>query len=417
MVFRIFVAHCALSLLVAAATPYSVRMADSLITRNTSLGLDDSGDPKMSYEHGVVERALEMVYNATGNYKYYAYQKWGVDNIIDSSGRLMDYNLTEYTLDDMRLGPEFLYLWQKTGEAKYKNAADTLRRQLDTHPRNSDSRYPYHSSNSDADVVHRWVLAPHCVPEPNVARRSIHDAVGHRQSRLSIVLIEIHNSPFYAEHTALFSPTNTTAWSDILRQFTDLQLYALNHTSGLLDHGYDASHVAVWADPITGASPHVWDRALGWYTMALLDVLDYFPPSHVGYEIILGYFQALMPAVVNATDPETGGWWLVMDQPGREKNYIESSGTAIFVYSLLKGVRMGYLSTAGGFVEIAERAYQHMVDVFVVEKDDGTLDWEGTVEVGSLKGTGDYDVSSPIGLLKFGLIASIVLCLCAAEDE
>jgi rhamnogalacturonyl hydrolase YesR len=201
--------------------------------------------------------------------------------------------------------------------------------------------------------------------------------------------------PFYAEYTSLFAPNNITAWSDILLQFTNLQLYALNHTSGLLDHGYDASHTAVWADPITGASPHVWDRALGWYTMALVDVLDYFPCSHPGYAIIKAYFAALMPAVKNAADPATGGWWLVMDQPGRENNYIESSGTAMFVYSLLKGVRKGYLPKRRGFTEVAEKAYEYMVDKFLVEKSDGTVDWEGTVEVGSLGGTGDYDVGFP----------------------
>jgi rhamnogalacturonyl hydrolase YesR len=259
----------------------------------------------------------------------------------------------------------------------------------------------------------RWVLAPYCVPEPDVVGRSIHDTVGPPPCRPSTSLINIRISPFYAEYTALFAPTNTTAWSDILLQFTDLQLHALNLTSGLLDHGYDASHVAVWADPITGASPHVWDRALGWYTMALLDVLDYFPSSNVGYNIILAYFQALMPAVVNAADPATGGWWLVMDQPGRDENYIESSGTAMFVYSLLKGVRMGYLSKSGGFVEAAERAYEYMLEEFVVEKDDGTLDWEGTVEVGSLKGTGDYDVISPLCLLESALIFShSIMSLC-----
>jgi rhamnogalacturonyl hydrolase YesR len=153
MFFRIFISLGAFCALAAAVTPYSVRMADSLIARNTTLGLDDSGDPKTTYEDGVIERALEMVYNATGDSTYYAYQKSGVDNIINSSGGLLDYNLTEYTLDDMRLGQEFLYLWQQTGEAKYKNAADTLRRQLDTHPRNSDGLYSSRVTNADPNLL------------------------------------------------------------------------------------------------------------------------------------------------------------------------------------------------------------------------------------------------------------------------
>lgn len=357
MALRILGSLCTFAALSVAAKPYSVLMADSVIARNTTLGLDASGAPKTDYQHGVIERALEMVYNATGDSKYYAYQKWGVDNIIDSAGKLLDYSLSDYILDDLRLGQEFLYLWLKTGEAKYKTAANTLRNQLNTQPRNKDGGF--------------W----HKLKYPN-------------QMWLDGQYMAL---PFFAQHTALFAPTNLTALSDIVLQFTDLQIHALNRTSGLLDHGYDASHVAVWADHITGASPHEWIRAMGWYTMALLDVLDYFPKSHPGYAIILGYFKALMPAVVAAADPVTGGWWLVMDQPGRAKNYIESSGTAMFVYSLLKGVRVGFLDKKGGFVEAAEKAYEYMLEAFVVTNEDGTLDWEGTVKVGSLDGAGDYD--------------------------
>jgi rhamnogalacturonyl hydrolase YesR len=142
MVLRILTTLSALCALAMAANPYSVLMADSVIARNTSLGLDDSGKPKTTYEDGVIERALQMVYNNTGDSKYYTFQKWGVDNIIDSTGKLLDYSLSIYTLDDMRLGQEFLYLWQKTGQVKYKNAADTLRKQLNTHPRNKDGFLP-----------------------------------------------------------------------------------------------------------------------------------------------------------------------------------------------------------------------------------------------------------------------------------
>lgn len=175
-------------------------------------------------------------------------------------------------------------------------------------------------------------------------------------------------------------------------QFTLVEDHTRNATTGLLKHGYDESFTAVWAQKPTGSSPEVWDRALGWYTMALLDVLDHFPTHHPGAAKLQGYFTRVMKAVKNAADPATGAWWLVMSQPGRKGNYIESSGSAMFVYSLLKGIRVGLLDKATYF-PAAERAYQYIVDAFVEEKSNGTLYWEGTVQVGSLSGNGTFDVS------------------------
>lgn len=97
--------------LVCGAQPYSTWMADSVITRKTPLGKDTSGNILVTYEHGVFERALEMVYNKTGNVTYYNYLKAGVDNVLGSTGTISDYSLEYYTLDDVRLGPEFIYLY------------------------------------------------------------------------------------------------------------------------------------------------------------------------------------------------------------------------------------------------------------------------------------------------------------------
>ncbi|KAI5853682.1 putative cell wall glycosyl hydrolase YteR [Tricharina praecox] len=341
-----------------AATPYSQLMLDSVIARSTPLGLNAAGKVTTTYEHGVIERALQMVYNVTGDSKYYNYQKKGVDNIIDSNGKLLDYDLTVYTLDDMRLGQEFLHLYRMTGQAKYKNAADTLRKQINVQPRNSEGGY-WHRNVYPNQM---WLDGQYML------------------------------NPFYAEYTSIFQPTNTTAWNDILLQYQLIHAHTLNTTSGLLAHGYDGGKTASWADPVTGAAPHVWIRALGWYTMSLLDVLDYFPPSHAGFAELKGYFTSCMEAVRAAADPATGGWWLVMDQPGRDKNYIESSGTAMFVYSFLKGLRVGYLTGASGKdLAAAEKAYQYMVKQFVKVAANGTADWLGTVEVGSLGGKADYD--------------------------
>lgn len=125
--------------------------------------------------------------------------------------------------------------------------------------------------------------------------------------------------------------------------------------------------------------------------MALVDTIELVPSSQATK--LKKILASLVPPLVAAADPTSGVWWLVMSQPGREGNYFESSGTAMFAYSLLKGLRKGYISDSNGSVlAAAKKSYKYMVDNWVVEKSDGTFDWLNTVSVGSLSGAGDYDV-------------------------
>lgn len=197
---------------------------------------------------------------------------------------------------------------------------------------------------------------------------------------------------------------NQTALDDILLQLDLLWQHNLNASSGLLVHGFDASLTAVWADPVTGASPHVWGRSLGWYFMALVDALEILPraPSTSGaVEFLAEKFRSLAAAVIQAVDPATGAWWQVMDMPGREGNYIESSGSAMFTYALFKGHRLGYLKgnvTAAAPV-VARRAYEYVTDAFVVKNTNSTLGYNGTVSVCSLNSNASYEVSENWRLL------------------
>ncbi|KUI62612.1 Unsaturated rhamnogalacturonyl hydrolase YteR [Cytospora mali] len=208
-------------------------------------------------------------------------------------------------------------------------------------------------------------------------------------------------APFYTLYTVSHSGSNgtfinQTALDDIALQVDLLWEHCLNASSGLLVHGYDASLTAVWANPVTGASPHVWGRSLGWYLMALVDTLEILPrasSTSETIEVLFEKFRSLAAAVIQAVDPVTGGWWQVMDMPGREGNYIESSGSAMFTYALFKGHRLGYLKdnvTAGAPV-IARRAYEYLTDTFVVRELNGTLGYNGTVSVCSLNSTASYE--------------------------
>ncbi len=184
-----------------------------------------------------------------------------------------------------------------------------------------------------------------------------------------------------------YHSSNKPSLADITNQFNLIfqnTFQAANdvHNINLLYHGYDFSHTAVGAAIDRGHSPEVWDRALGWYAMALVDVLDIIPTSQPGHATVLNILRKLAPGIRNAADASSGVWWLVMTQPGRSGNYFESSGSAMFVYALLKGVRLGYIPDSdGSIVKAARKAYQYMTSHWVVPNSDGTMGWTNTVEV------------------------------------
>lgn len=183
-------------------------------------------------------------------------------------------------------------------------------------------------------------------------------------------------SPFYAHHTNYYVPTNTSAYNDIVKQVTLVHTNCINSNTsqtGLLKHGYDSSRTAVWADAATGASPESWNRALGWYVIAIVDILDYLPASHPGRATLKAILVETVAGIKKAVHAPSGLWWLVMSQPGRTGNYIESSASAMFVYAILKGIRMGYLDSKT-YKLTATTAYEKMVTKFVTTGTDGGLD-------------------------------------------
>ncbi|KXN82943.1 Unsaturated rhamnogalacturonyl hydrolase YteR [Leucoagaricus sp. SymC.cos] len=352
------------ALAVARPASYAAWAADSAIARGQGNGLDSSGQPDASYEHGELQWGLRLLYEKTRNQTYYNYIVSGASEIVDSSGAVLGgYTLTDYSLDPVRTGPTFLYLYQKTGQAKWKTAADTYKKQLEGHPRTAQGQF--------------W-----------------HKKRYFNQGWLDGIYM---GDVFYAQYTKDFQPTNATAWADVATQFNlmyqnSIQAPGDSNNIGLLYHGYDYSHTAVWAAADRGHSPEVWDRALGWYAMALVDTLEIIPTSQPDHATLLDILRTIAPKIRDAADPSSGVWWLVMTQPGRSGNYFESSGSAMFVYALLKGVRLGYiLDSDGSIVKAAQKAYRYMTSHWVVANSDGTMGWMNTVEVGSLSGNGTFE--------------------------
>ncbi|KAI8626889.1 cell wall glycosyl hydrolase YteR [Xylariaceae sp. FL1651] len=340
---------------VATATPLAI-MADSFIKRGV--------DATFGYSQMTLYKGFEVAYNFTNNETYATWYRKQIDALIKSDGSIKDWDNGFYSLDNYRFGNNLLYWYEKTGEAKYKSAASTIRQQINRHPR-----------TPTGGLWHR---------SPTYPNQMWLDGIFMADS-------------FYAKWTSAFDKSNTTAWDDIARQYDNIEAHTRNKTTGLLVHGYDESKKAVWANPVTGAAPLVWDRAVGWYFMSLLEVIPLWPETHAARQRLVGYFTTLA-AALKKTQDSSGGWWLIMSTPypGAKGNYIESSGTAMFTYGFLKGIKLGLLAESE-YLAPAQKAYDLLVDKFVVDNGDGTVDWEGTVEVGSLgsNGTFEYYISVP----------------------
>lgn len=308
-----------------------------------------SGTPaRWTYEHGVVLKGLEGVWLSTGDGRYFSFIQKGIDNFVNPDGTIRTYNSADYNLDNINPGKNLLLLYKVTGQEKYRRAAALLREQLKTHPRTSDGGF--------------W-----------------HKKIYPFQMWLDGLYMA---EPFYSEYAQTFH--EDADFDDIAKQFVQMEGHSRDSKTGLLYHGWDESKQQRWADPATGRSPNFWDRAMGWYAMALVDTLDYFPRQHPKRAELVAILNRLAKAVTNYQDAKSGLWYQVMDKGTAKGNYLEASGSSMFVYALAKGVRNGYLPAT--YLAVAKRGYKGLVDRFIKTDANGQTNLEGTVSVSGLGG-------------------------------
>lgn len=364
--------HLIVSMLVAYTanaqkSPYSVRMAESFMTwHKDSIMVKENKPASWDYEQGLMYKAIEKVWNRTGNGKYYEYVRRDMDRYVQKDGSIRTYKYDDFNLDNIPTGRALLTLYQQTqpDKDKYRKAADLLWKQIENQPQTKEGgfwhkkRYPYQM----------W-LDGLFMAEPFAAEYSL-----------------IFNHPEHFDHIA--------------KQFALIEKYAVDDKTGLIYHAYDESKEQKWADPKTGRSPHFWSRAIGWYAMALVDVLDYIPANHPERANLIKYLQRLAPALVKYQDAKSGVWYQMTTQGTRKGNYFEASASCMFVYALAKGVRMGYLPAS--YLASAQKGYTGILKEFIEEEANGTISLNKTVSVGGLggspyrDGTYEYYLSEPI---------------------
>lgn len=325
------------------------KMADSDMKRNPDASmLDFSPKPVWSYTQGLVSLANQRLAAETGEQKYYEYGLDYAAKMINDSGLIATYQMEKYNVDLVNSGKILFDIYEKTGDEKFKKAIFLLREQLKTHPRTSEGGF--------------W-----------------HKKVYPHQMWLDGIYMA---DPFYAQFGKVFN--EPAAFDDVVNQVLVIQKHTVDSLTGLNYHGWDESREQQWADSLTGRSPHVWGRAQGWYLMALVDILDFLPEDHAGRTEIINILNRAARAVVNAQDQESGVWFQVMDQNGREGNYLEATASSMFVYALLKGLRMGYLDQS--YLEPAKKGFEGIRQNFIRENEDGTISLTRCCAVAGLGG-------------------------------
>jgi len=342
-IFSVILFFAAAASLRAQQAPMSRRMAA------TAMELwKDTANARWSYEPGVVLQGIEDVWMQTADKKYFKYIQNYMDALIGADGTIKGYKKDDFTLDNAMCGRLALELFKVTEKEKYYKAALQIRDQLKDQPRTADGGFWHKKKYTDQMWLDGLYMA----------------------------------EPFYADYAATFH--DDTAFNDIANQFIIAEQHMRDAKTGLLYHGWDASHKEQWADPKTGLSQNFWARAEGWYAMALVDVLDRFPTDNPKRKELLAILNRLVIAIQKYQDVQTGLWYQVMDKATSAGNYPEASASCMFVYSLAKAAREGYIPDS--YLAVAKKGYKGILDKFIETGADGKLILNGTVAVGGLGG-------------------------------
>lgn len=333
-----------------AQMKWSERMADIMLdVHKDSITYKEEGKrARWDYEQAILLKAIERVWYRTGDAKYYRFILNNMDSYVNDKGEIKTYKYDNFNSDNITGGRSLVMLYRESGKEKFKLAADLLRKQLSEHPRTKEGGF--------------W-----------------HKQIYPNQMWLDgLYMVE----PFYAEYSKAFNqPQN---FDDIANQFIWMEKNARDAKTGLLYHGYDESREQKWADKTTGRSPNFWGRSIGWYIMALADVLDTFPKEHPKRNELIAIYQRLAAAIVKYQDPKEGCWYQVVDKLNGKGNYLEASGSSMMVYGLAKGVRMGYLDKS--YSLNAKKGYDGILRNFISTESNGINHLEKVVLVSGLGG-------------------------------
>jgi unsaturated rhamnogalacturonyl hydrolase len=313
---------------------WSVLMAESVMYRADSLiHYLNPKEIKWQYDVAFLGQAIDRLGNIDP--KFSKYMEDYVAYFVREDGSVIDYNPEEYNLDRINPAKNIITVYKRTGNPVYRIALDRFVGQLETHPKTHAGGY-WHKK------IYPW------------------------QMWLDGIYMA---SPFLAQYAREF---NAPGWFDtVTHQIKLIYDKTEDPSSGLLFHAWDESRSQQWCDSETGKSKYPWSRAMGWYTMAIVDVLNYLPEDHPDRDSLLMILSSTCDALLKVRDPRTGLWFQVLNEGGREGNYIEGSGSAMFTYVFARGANKGYLEKK--YLDIANEAFDSIVKELITEDKNGLL--------------------------------------------
>ncbi|MBR1631891.1 MAG: glycoside hydrolase family 88 protein [Paludibacteraceae bacterium] len=340
-------------------------MADAQIAKTPRLCLSDfENRPKWNYTQGLLAHAMLQLYAYTEDTAYLSYVQAYADYFVNSDGTIKTYKAGEYSLDRINAGLFLFDLNRYNPRPEYANAANLLYNQLTSHPRTSEGGY-WHKKI----YPHQMWLDGLYMAQPFAVR-------------------------YASEHDA------DSLYDDVVRQFVIVDRHTRDAKSGLNYHGWDESRTQQWADPQTGCSSQLWGRSIGWYVMALVDVLEQLPDDYAGRNQLVSVLQRVCAGLLKYRDRTTGMWYQVVDAPGRKGNYLESSCSLMFVYAMCKAVRLGYLPES--YLQTARQSFDGICRHSVHVQSDGQWSIGDCCAVAGLggnpyrNGSYEYYVGEPV---------------------
>ena len=304
----------------SAANTYSVKFSTAILTRwpasaSPVHNINDMTGKAWEYSNSIILHGIEKVYNnVTDSTRYLNYIQAYVDAYVNSSGAITG---TAQTLDKIHPGILCLFLYEKTGLLKYKTAATTLKNMIV----GASATYP---KNALGGLWHKG-------PSTNTTYDNV------------MMLDGIYMAhPFLVKYGRMFG--DNACYDTAVNQTLLLYSHLYDNTTHLIKHAWHQPHSKAWADATTGNSSEVWSRAMGWFVMGVVDMLKYLPASHPKYNQVKAMLVNLAVGIQNYQDPSTGLWYQVVDKGGSAGNFIETSGSSMFIYALKIGVDSGWIN-------------------------------------------------------------------------
>lgn len=317
-----------------------------------------------NYIDGCMIKAILEMYAITKNENYFQFADAFIDAKVREDGTIDGYDVKELNIDNVNAGKTLFELFDLTGKEKYRKAIDLIYSQIQLMPRTKEGSF-WHKNIYPNQV---WLDGLYMC------------------------------QPFYMEYETRFNDKKN--YDDIYNQFFLVVKNMRDERTGLYYHAFDYSREMFWCDKVTGLSSNYWLRALGWYAMAMLDTLDKADPAvSEPYEKLKKIFVDFMDAMLRYQD-ESGMWYQVVNLGDMDRNYLETSGSSIMAYALLKGVRLGFLPES--YKEFGKKAFDGICKNKLSSDENGELHLDGICLVAGLggkdrrDGTYGYYMSEPV---------------------